>query len=264
MRPARLFLIEFNELCPHLIQDFIGRGWLPGFKRLFDSSTIYTTDAAEAQPNLEPWVQWPTVHSGLPFAEHQAFHLGDGRKIREKCLAELLSDAGIPVGVFGSMNLNYGRLNGYVVPDPWDKEGVASPESLAPYYRVVARQVQESSTEAGLSKKEMLSFGWFLLRHGLSIGSAAGVLGQLWSERRDAGVRWRRTCCSNNCSTTCSDGSTAISGCVSPRSSAIARPTSSTTTGGTWSRASSPRRPRPPIILRYATPFPKGIARWTA
>ena len=38
----------------------------------------------------------------------------------------------------------------------------------------------------------MLSFGWFLLRHGLSIRNACAVLGQLWSERRDPGIRWRR------------------------------------------------------------------------
>lgn len=192
MAPARLILIEFNELCPGLLRDFMKRGWLPSFQRLYQSSTIYTTDAAEEPPNLEPWIQWPTVHSGLPFSEHRAFHLGDGRKIRAKCLADLLSDAGIPVGVFGSMNLNYGPLNGYVMPDPWDKDGVSSPSWLEPYYRVVSRQVQDCSTEAGVSKREMLSFGWFLLRHGLTIRNACAVLAQLWKQRRDPGLRWRR------------------------------------------------------------------------
>jgi hypothetical protein len=192
MTTRRLFLIEFNELCPALLRDFMARGRLPHFRRLYESSAVFTTDAGEEPPNLEPWIQWPTVHSGLPFAEHGAFHLGDGRRIAEKCLAEVLSDAGVAVGVFGSMNLNYGRLSGYLVPDPWDKEGVAWPGWLAPFYRAVARQVQESSSSAGLSKKEALAFGWFLLRHGLTAGTAWALARQLVRERLDPGLRWRR------------------------------------------------------------------------
>jgi hypothetical protein len=90
------------------------------------------------------------------------------------------------------MNLNYGRLNGYVLPDPWDREGQPHPERLAPFYRTVARQVQESSREGPLSKKEMLAFGWFLVRNGLRPDTAGVLLKQLWRERRDPGLRWRR------------------------------------------------------------------------
>src|SRR5262249_44887897 len=81
MQPARLILIEFNELCPHLLRRFMDRSLLPNFRRFHDSSLVCTTDAGESEPNLEPWIQWPTVHSGLPFAEHRVFHLGDGRRL---------------------------------------------------------------------------------------------------------------------------------------------------------------------------------------
>jgi hypothetical protein len=192
MLPRRLLLIEFNELCPALLDEFMARGWLPNFRRLYESAVIYTTAAGEEPPYLEPWIQWPTVHSGLSFAEHRAFHLGDGRRLPVKCLAELLSDAGVPVGVFGSMNLNYRRLRGYLVPDPWDREGAAEPRWLQPFYRIVARQVQESSGGTGLGKKEMLAFLCFLLRHGLTAGTAWSLARQLWQERRAPGLRWRR------------------------------------------------------------------------
>src|SRR4051794_28556749 len=105
MRPPMLILLEFNELCPALLQRFMLEGTLPHFRRFYEASTVYTTDAGEGAPNLEPWIQWPTVHSGLPFREHGVFHLGDGRRLRHKCVAELLSDAGVPVGVCASMNL---------------------------------------------------------------------------------------------------------------------------------------------------------------
>jgi hypothetical protein len=192
MHAPQLILIEFNELCPSLLARYMDEGAIPSFQRFYESSTVFTTDAGEEEPNLEPWIQWPSVHSGLSFAEHQVFHLGDGRKLQRKCLAELLSDAGIPVGICGSMNLNYGRLNGYVLPDPWDKDGLPHPDRLRPFYRTVARQVRESSREDAGSKWEMFAFAWFLVRNGLTFGTAWAIVRQLWRERRDAGVRWRR------------------------------------------------------------------------
>jgi hypothetical protein len=189
-----LILIEFNELCPALLDRFMEQGILPNFRHFYESSTVYTTDADEEAPNLEPWIQWPTVHSGLPFRDHRVFHLGDGRHLEHKCIAELLSDAGVPVGVCASMNLNYRDLNGYVVPDPWDKEGVPHPEWLRPFYRTVSRQVQESSRDEPLSFADLWQFGTFLLRNGLRLGTVKRIVAQLWSERRDPGLRWRRAC----------------------------------------------------------------------
>jgi len=186
--------IEFNELCPSLLERFMAQGILPHFKRFHDSSAVFVSDAQESPPNLEPWIQWPTVHSGMTYPEHQIFHLGDGRRLPHKCLAEVLSDAGVRVGVCASMNMNYRRVNGYVVPDPWDTEGLPHPEWLRPFYRTVARQVQESSREERLSARDLASFGWFMARNGLSLGTIKDIVGQLWSERRDPGVRWRRAC----------------------------------------------------------------------
>jgi len=190
--PSQLILIEFNELCPSLLSEFMDDGSLPNFRRFFESSTVFTTDAGEQEPNLEPWIQWPTVHSGMPFAEHKVFHLGDGRRLGYACVAKILSDAGIPVGVCGSMNLNYGRLNGYVLPDPWDKDGQPHPDRLLPFYRTVARQVQEASRTDAVSKADLLAFGWFLVRNGLTAGTAGAIVKQLWQERRDPGIRWKR------------------------------------------------------------------------
>jgi len=194
MQPSRLILIEFNELCPTLLRRFMDRGWIPNFLQFYQSSAVFTTDADEKPEHLEPWIQWPTVHSGMSFNEHGVFHLGDGQRMENKCLAELLSDAGLSVGVCGSMNQNYTTLNGYFLPDPWDKHGQPHPSWLEPFYRTVARQVQESSHEESISKKEMASFAWFLLRNGLTLGTAVSVLRQLLTERRDPGIRWRRAC----------------------------------------------------------------------
>lgn len=185
-------LIEFNELCPHLLEQFMRAGEIPNFARFYASSTVFTTDAGDGPPNLEPWIQWFTVHSGVPFSEHRVFSLGNGRNSPYKCMAECLSNAGIRVGVFGSMNLNYGRLNGYVIPDPWDKTGISHPQSLQEFYRIVATQVQESSKPDRLPLRDILRLASFLVSHGLSGETVAEVIRHLCSETLDRGLRWRR------------------------------------------------------------------------
>src|SRR5512138_2512617 len=97
MKDTRVILLEFNELCPPLMQRFMDEGRLPNFKRLHASAQVYTTDAGEKPPFLEPWIQWVTLHTGMTYAEHQIFNLSDGHKLREKCIWDVLSDAGLTV-----------------------------------------------------------------------------------------------------------------------------------------------------------------------
>ena len=193
MRPAqRMIMLEFNELCAERISAFMARGLLPGFSALYQRSAVYTTDAGEEPPNLEPWIQWPSIHSGMTFSQHHIFNLGDGCTLREKCMAELLSDAGIPVGVFGSMNMNYRTLRGYLLPDPWHKLGTASPPALQPYFEIISKQVQESSKSDALTLSDMARLGWFMVRNGLTARTARAAAHQLLAERRDGGISWRR------------------------------------------------------------------------
>lgn len=192
MTRQRMIVLEFNELCPSLLDRFMASGELPHFRRLWERSRVYVTDAGEAPPNLEPWIQWPTLHYGVPYSTHGVFHLGEGRSYQGAGLAKVLSNAGVRVGVFGSMNVNYEQLNGYLVPDAWDPTGKAEPDWLQPFYRTVAAQVQESSRNGGLSKRELIDFAIFLLRHGISPGTLLAIVRQLGAERFDAGVKWRR------------------------------------------------------------------------
>lgn len=190
--PPDVIVLEFNELCPGLMDKLIAAGKLPHFSRLRDRSLAMITDANEDPPNLEPWIQWATIHSGMKADEHGVFDLGEGRKINQECVAKILSDSGIRVGVLGSMNTNYHDLNGFYIPDPWDLQGQAEPRSLQPFYETVSKQVQESSKEGGLSKKDLLQFGWFMIRHGMKPSTVWAGIRQLWSEFRNKATSWRR------------------------------------------------------------------------
>jgi len=70
-REPSVLLLEFNELCPALMDRWIEEGKLPNFQALRTASQVYTTDAEETEANLAPEIQWITVHSGLSYAEHK-------------------------------------------------------------------------------------------------------------------------------------------------------------------------------------------------
>jgi hypothetical protein len=65
---TRVILIEFNELTPRLLDAWMASGDLPNFKRFYDRSQVFITEADDFDPvNLEPWIQWYSIHTGLPF-----------------------------------------------------------------------------------------------------------------------------------------------------------------------------------------------------
>ena len=96
----RVVLIEFNELNESLLDGFMADGSAPNFLRLFEQSEIFTTDASEDE-HLEPWIQWPTLHSGTTYGDHGVYRLGEGQKLRGQGIAAELSRAGVPVGPDG-------------------------------------------------------------------------------------------------------------------------------------------------------------------
>ena len=61
----KVLQVEFNELSPQLLAEFMAAGTLPNFRRFYETSQVFTTDAHAEPPNLEPWIQWPTVHLGV-------------------------------------------------------------------------------------------------------------------------------------------------------------------------------------------------------
>ncbi|MBB3605182.1 hypothetical protein FHT40_004866 [Mycolicibacterium sp. BK556] len=187
----RTIQIEFNELSPTLIDEFIDAGELPNFRKLRDSSEVFVTDAAN-EINLEPWVQWPTLHTGIPDRDHGIQHLGEADLVAGRGIARELAAAGFKVGVFGSMNLDYGPLDGFVIPDPWNAELSPHPADIKAFTTFVVSAVQENSADQ-LDKRAALPFARYLATHGLTPATALSTVQQLLGERRDPGVKWRRS-----------------------------------------------------------------------
>jgi len=190
-----VMLLEFNELCPSLMEQFIQQGKLPNFQRFYHESAVYTTDAEEQPPNLEPWIQWVTVHTGLPYEKHQIFFLDDGHKLKFPSIWDTLSAAGYRVWICGSMNARYDMpLNGAFLPDYWTTRQTPYPEQeFQPFFNFVKRQVQEHTNDSvPLNWRDYWQFLSFMASHGLSGATVGAISQQLLKEKQTGKYRWQR------------------------------------------------------------------------
>lgn len=123
--------LELNELNFDLVAKYCARGELPTFARMFRNYKLFHTIAEQSYPQLEPWIQWPTVYSGKSFAEHGIFRLGDVVHTRHRQVWEILEEHGISVGALSPMNArNDCRAADFFVPDPWTITKVSGDRAL--------------------------------------------------------------------------------------------------------------------------------------
>ena len=184
--PRPVIVLEMNELCPPLLERWMGDDSLPNFKRLHDSSDVYRTMADVTEPEkLEPWIQWYSIHTGLSFDQHGVFHLTDGARAEHMDIWRTLIAAGRTAFSFASMNARpFASPGSLFVGDPWTENGDASPPELNVYNRFVGHNVREySNSEQRLSAADYAAFLRFLVTHGLSAGTAWRTLRQLAEEK---------------------------------------------------------------------------------
>jgi hypothetical protein len=196
MKTNQVMLLEFNELCPQLLNEFISRGMLPNFGRLREQAHVFTTDAEEEGERLNPWVQWVSVHSGLSADQHRVETLSEAALTAGTNVWDLLSNAGYKVWICGSMNAGYTTpLNGHLLPDPWSTGVDPYPrEAFDGYWDFVRTAVQEHSNDsAPMTKTMAIKFLRYMVRHGLTSRTVGAIAKQLISERI-ANTRWRRAC----------------------------------------------------------------------
>ena len=174
-------LFEINEICPSLIDSFESEGILPNFKKYRHYFNRYKTLADAAPPALEPWIQWYSVHTGLPYSEHGVFRLTEGADAGHPDIWSILKNRGYKVMNFSSMNT--APLTGtddFFFPDPWNN-AVANPQALQSVASFVASQVRDYSVPN--KKINYITFASELLGHGLSLSTVITAIKQLAQEK---------------------------------------------------------------------------------
>ncbi len=117
----RLILLELNEINFDVVEKYVAgdANRFPSLKKLLEGARIRTS-CEKQYPELEPWIQWASVHTIKTYAEHGIFRLGDivGSGIPQ--IFEKLEQAGYKVGVISAMNAENRLKNpAYFIPDPW-------------------------------------------------------------------------------------------------------------------------------------------------
>ena len=116
----QLIFIELNEINFDAATSYIERGEsLPGFEKLIEKGITNTVSEFKYE-NLEPWIQWPSVHTGKTYDQHKVFRLGDFVNSTNEQFFEQVEKAGFSVGAISPMNASNKLENpAYFIPDPW-------------------------------------------------------------------------------------------------------------------------------------------------
>lgn len=183
----RLVLLELNEVNFDVVQNYVERapGKYSSLERLLRGPNIRTT-AEDRYEELEPWIQWVSVHSGMKYSEHGIFRLGDivGSNIPQ--FFENLEGHGVKVGAISPMNAeNRLKRPAYFIPDPWTKtptDGSFWSNALA---QAVGQAVNDNS-QAKITTKSALTLLLGLVRfakprhYGLYLRLALASRKALW------------------------------------------------------------------------------------
>ena len=121
-RKKNLLFIELNEINFDIVKDYIKKGNnLKNFKKILLNKNIITS-SEDKYDEIEPWIQWHSIHTGLDFAEHKIFRLGDGIHCQNNGVYKVLENSGLTVGAISPMNLKNNLSSPkFFIPDPWTK-----------------------------------------------------------------------------------------------------------------------------------------------
>jgi hypothetical protein len=115
-----LMLVELNEINFDLVRQYCDEGAdLPILSQLMRQGES-TSLSEDIYDHLEPWIQWPSVHTGKTYNEHQVFRLGDAANYQGSQLFEEIEKRGYSVGNLSAMNaVNRLQKPAFFIPDPW-------------------------------------------------------------------------------------------------------------------------------------------------
>lgn len=187
----RLILLELNELSHVLLFEYMERGYLPNFKRLYDQSQAFLTDARASGENLNPWIQWVSVHTGIKAEQHGVYYLNDLDGFSGEFVWDTLAKNGYHSWVCGSMNAKVSSdFEGLFLPDPWSTDATPYPAGkFESFFNFVRQSVLGHSASKKVAARD---FVLYLFRNGLSVKTFLKIAKQLVMEKIKPDIKWRR------------------------------------------------------------------------
>jgi hypothetical protein len=148
VHPERqLLFLELNEICFDTVEQYCQKGLLPNFRAFISERGWARTTSESKYEQLEPWIQWVTAHTGLDFAEHGVFRLGDIVHQDIPQIWEMLEAQGLRVGAVSPMNAkNRVREAAFFLPDPWTKTPLTASPTLKRLIGAIAQAVNDNAS----------------------------------------------------------------------------------------------------------------------
>ena len=147
-KEQKLIFWELNEINFDYVNFYIGEGKLPNWKKLIEDHGLFTTIAEENYNELEPWIQWPTIRTGLTFEEHGVFRLGDIERSGLRQHWEILEDRGYSVASLSAINAsNNTKKSAFWIPDPWVETKISGNGFIRRFTKALKQAVNDNSEE---------------------------------------------------------------------------------------------------------------------
>jgi hypothetical protein len=144
-----LILLELNEINFSIVKEYISKNptAFPALQKLMRCKMVYT-EAESNYQEIEPWIQWVSVHSGLSYDEHRIFRLGDIAGSGVPQIFDALEHQGLSVGCISPMNAeNRLKKAAYFLPDPWTSTSTDGSWWSRVLHRAISQAVNDNAKE---------------------------------------------------------------------------------------------------------------------
>jgi hypothetical protein len=142
----QLLFLELNEVNFEFVETYVASGELPNFATFLRCHGYGRTSSETKYDKLEPWIQWVTAHTGLDFAEHGVFRLGDIVDHDIPQIWEELANRGLRVGAISPMNAKHRLADpAFFIPDPWTQTSISAPPVFRRLYDAIAQAVNDNA-----------------------------------------------------------------------------------------------------------------------
>ena len=135
----KLLLVELNEFNFDFIKKGIKNYNCPNIKKLFGKKNIktYTNDAIQDY-NLDPWVQWVSIHTGKTSTKHKIYRHGETLNKDTDQIWDKLSKRNIYCSIWNPMNGVYRKNKNIKIffPDPWSFKENPKPKRLLSFLKL--------------------------------------------------------------------------------------------------------------------------------
>ena len=132
------------------------------FRSFLKKKNINTQAEAEYD-NLEPWIQWPSVHTGKTYSEHNIFRLGDIVHSPLEQFFEKVESANYTVGAISPMNAANNLIRpAYFIPDPWTNTSSDCSITNKAIHQAIKQAVNDNS-EGKVKLSTYIILAWVLL-----------------------------------------------------------------------------------------------------